>query len=181
MKLRKSGIRNKSYIFIELIRIITICFILLISGGQQNKPLYNISDKINYSDFQILYESQIDSYSSKDSLFSRSYIDGTSKIKCFLTVVDKRNILQSMKENEFLDLPDVLPEDKNAGYTLPAFPVRIIAMIGKTKKSVMHEGSCVVKLRSQLERFNKVLGEIQKSIYSKKEIKGLKQTDIIFE
>jgi hypothetical protein len=162
--------------------MLAIICLMLLSCGQGNKQSYNISDKRYYSDFQIIYDdSGIDSYSSLDSLFSRSYTDSTSKIKCALTIVEKQSILKCMEANEFLDLPNILPEDHNGTCTLPAFPVKIIVIIGKTKKSVLYEGMCDVKHKNQLERFNKVLDEIQKSIYTKNEIKSLERTNWVFE
>jgi hypothetical protein len=136
---------------------------------------------VNYSDFQIIYaDSHVDYYSSIDSLFRRAYVDSTSKIKCSLTVSDKIKILKSMEDNEFLDLPDVLPEDRNGECMMPAFPVKITAIFGKIQKSVTHEGMCDVKHMDQLTRFEKILNVIEKAIYSKKEIIKLKQTNMVF-
>ena len=85
-----------------------------------------------------------------------------------------------MEDNDFLDLPDVLPEDHNAQCQLPAFPVKITAIFGKIQKSVTHEGVCDVKHKSQLTRFEKILTEIEKAIYNNKEIIKLKQTNMVF-
>jgi len=161
--------------------ILILCCIVLLSCGGRNKQIYNITDKVNYSDFQIIYsDGGTDNYSSKDSIFSRFYLEGTTKIKCSITVSDKIKILKSMEDNEFLDLPDVLPEDRNGECMMPAFPVKITAIFGKIQKSVTHEGMCDVKHMDQLTRFEKILNVIEKAIYSKKEIIKLKQTNMVF-
>jgi hypothetical protein len=162
--------------------IILLCLILLlISCGQSNKQRYQISDKKYFSDFQIIYiDSYTDSFSSKDSAFSRNYIAGKKRIKCFLTVTEKKNILEIIDDNDFLDLPDILPENHNGTCQMPAFPVEIIVIYGKNQKKVIHEGMCDVKHKNQLKRFDNVLNEIEKIIYGNKQVKELKQTDQVF-
>lgn len=163
-------------------KIILSCLVLLlISCGQSNKLRYQISDKKGFSDFQIIYiDSYTDSFSSKDSTFSRYYVDGKKKIKCFLTVSGKMNILKIMDDNDFLDLPDILPENHNGTCQMPALPVEIIVMYGNNQKKVIHEDMCDIKHKNQLKRFDNVLYEVEKNIYGYKQVKELKQTDKVF-
>ena len=151
--------------------------LLLLSCSESNKQSYIISDEKNYSDFQVIYFESNDYFSSKDSVFRRRYIDSTTKIKCSLNIFEKKNILKSMEENDFLDLPDVLPENYNGRCQSPSNSIKIIAVFGKIQKSVLYEDHCDIKHKKQLKRFYKILSEIYTALYSKKEIKGLKQTD----
>jgi len=155
--------------------------LLLISCGQSNTLGYLISDKKGFSDFQIIYiDSYTDSFSSKDSTFSRYYVDGKKKIKSFLTVTEKMKILKIMDDNDFLDLPDILPENHNGTCQMPALPVEIIVMYGKNQKKVIHERWCDIKHKYQLKRFDNVLYEVEKIIYGKKQIKELKRSDKVY-
>jgi len=161
--------------------ILSCIVLLLVSCGQSNKLRYQISDKKGFSDFQIIYiDSYTDSFSSKDSAFSRHYVGGKIKIKCFLTITEKMNILKIMDDNDFIDLPDILPENYNGTCQSPALPVEIIVMYGKNQKKVIHEGRCDIKHKNQLKRFDNVLYEIEKIIYGNKQVKELKHTDKIF-
>jgi hypothetical protein len=141
---------------------------------------YKVSDTVTYSDFQVIFDGGDDLFSSIDSSFTRLYMSGTEKIKTFLQIDEKKKILEIMKKNGFLELPDVLAEDKKGECTLPCFPTKVTVTIGKRKKSVYYSGECPVKDPEVSRRFNEIDSVVTLIIFHKKEILEMKQSDILY-
>lgn len=81
----------------------------------KEKTEYQIRDKRQYTDFQIIYDiNEKDNYfSSFDSTFSRQYMDGNKELKVFLTIKEKQQILKMCEFIDFFSLPSVIVEDRN--------------------------------------------------------------------
>jgi hypothetical protein len=163
--------------------------ILLISFIPNQKDIcsdtgivYEISDSINYTDFQIIYSycNGADRFSSFDSIFSRAYLNGTKKVKLIITPRDKQRIFEVVKLIDFFGLPKYMPE-KFENCSLPCFSTEIIIKIGKEIKRVNYSGHCDILDKSIEKRFNFLNEIIKRIIFDKKVVKKLPHSDITYE
>lgn len=146
----------------------------------KSPKIYNLSDSIEYSDFNIIIESNynLDCFTSVDSSYSREYFNETRKIKVFLTSIEKFKIWEIVREYDFFDLPNKIVEDDKGFCIAPASSTKITIIIGQNKKSVYYAGSCDIKDKKIGFRFGRICRVINEIIYDKMEVKQLKKSDI---
>lgn len=147
-----------------------------------NPKLYILSDTIAYADFNILidYDNKYGFFSSIDSVFSRNYIGGMRDTCVYLNVAEKKKVYCIVKKYDFYSLPNIIEEGgNNCTCVTPSSSIKITVIIGKNEKSVYYSGSCSIKDKQVDYRFNKTIEGINEILFTKKEIIGMKRSDII--
>lgn len=90
----------------HILNLALFVFLISCQGSKtiDNEKLYKLSDTINYSDFQIIYDDngKVNYFSSIDSIFSKQYVNEVRKIKLILTINEKKKIYEVIKSAEYL-------------------------------------------------------------------------------
>jgi len=144
-----------------------------------NDKLYRLTDTINYTDFQVIFDgnSKGNYYSSIDSSFSRKYRDEDKSIKLILTNEEKRKIYETIKKADIFSIPDTLIEG-GGSCTLPCFSTRIIITIGQKKKIIYYSGFSEIKDKDIERRFKIIKMTISDIIFNKDEVKKMPKSNM---
>lgn len=150
---------------------------MIINHSKEN--LYELSDSINFTDFEVTYNWNNDEkYSTIDSTFIRRYLEGERSVKFILTKEEKALIYKTVKLTDFLNLPEVL-EMENDVFISPSFSTKIIIRIGKITHEV-YDSSGLIQDMSIEKRFSEVVSIIENIINDKKEVKNLPKSNRVY-
>ena len=146
----------------------------------KNDKYYHVSDTINYSDFEIIYDmgNKAEYFSSYDSSYTRRYNQDSKTIRVILSPSEKKQIFEKIKYADILSMPDTLIGKDEI--SLPCFSTGITITFGKFKKRIYHVGCSEIKDKNMRLRYEIISFVITDILYKKVEIKRLPESDIIY-
>jgi hypothetical protein len=146
--------------------------IILIACNNVNK----ISTDFNFS-YSFDYTETINTF---DSTYKREYNFKDTVIYLAFTLEEKEKAYSVMMENDILTLPENFEYDNTKSCVQPASTDYLTVQIDGKKKRIQYSYSCYPKNESFAERLLNITNAIKKILETKKEIKGLPESDMIF-
>jgi hypothetical protein len=145
--------------------------------------MFSCDTKKNYysKDFSFKIIETTSDYNSKTGKYTRLYIGKDSSVTVMLDEKEIRKIQKLIVDLDFKSFPEKFECSENGTFTLPSFDTSIeISIDGKLKKTT-NSSFCDTKIQQvKAENFEKIASEINQILNSKKEIKSMRECDMIF-
>jgi len=132
------------------------------------------------ADFNFSFSFDSDKFNSADSTFIRQYNLRDTTIKLILTKEEKQNIYTTMIKNKVFELPTRFDRATDAKCIMPSSSDMLLVKANNKKLFFCYEYSCFPKKNKDAsDRYLRIADTIKNIILNKKEIKQLKQSNII--
>lgn len=138
--------------------------------------------KTEYSkDFSFKIIETTSEFNSKTGKYTRRYIGKDSTVNVKLDDKEVQQIQKLIVDLDFKNFPEKFECSKNGSFTSPSFDTTIeISINGKLKKTT-NTSYCDTKVQQKMsDNFEKITTEINRILDSKKEVKNMRQCDMIF-
>jgi hypothetical protein len=149
----------------------------------KDKSVYDISDSIKFTDFQIIFirkvtcddylENDSDYFSSKDSVFVRPIVNGTSSVNISLTLSEKKSFYNIIKRNDFYSLPDTINNFKSGNNRNFYYVTSLSIIIGDSIKKIFYSNFYNINDRQIANRLDQIDSAITNLVYNRKAIRSL--------
>ncbi len=155
--------------------LISILFLIWFMFSCETKKTQTLKD----FSFRIIETTS--EFDSKTGKYTRQYIGKDSSVNVKLDEKEVQQIQKLIVDLDFKNFPEKFECSKNGSFTLPSFDTTIeISINGKVKKTT-NTSFCDTKVQQNMaDDFEKIAIEIHRILNSKKEIKNMRQCDMIF-
>jgi hypothetical protein len=140
------------------------------------------SKKTEYSkDFSFKIIETTSEYNSKTGIYTRQYIYKDSSVNVKLNENEIQKIQKLIVDLDFKNFPEKFECSKNSSFIMPSFDTTIETSINGRLKKTTNTSYCDTKVQQEMsDNFEKIALEINRILDSKKEIKDMRQCDMIF-
>jgi hypothetical protein len=172
---------------IKIISIMLILFSIYSFNKSTPKSFSKNSEVENNSlpnDFYFIINSGgNDSYNSKNSTFSRKYLDDDKIVKIELTKEEKQSIYSFMKEVDFFKMPNkFVPKENIISITDPGFHRSIVIYSdGKQKTVTYNTGYTSDENKKRARNFFRLYDMIWNILRNKNEVINLPESDFHYK
>ena len=159
---------------ISTIIIFTATILLCQCNGKKTRVHYP-------PDFGIQLTATTINYDSQKQLYTRHYVDKISSVNVALTEKELQSIFEYIHEIEFIHFPNKFECEKYGIITEPSFLTSIeVSFDGQSKRSTNTTGCSPKTQLTNSENFDRLAGKIIQILDSKKAVKNLPETDLVF-
>lgn len=133
------------------------------------------------SDFSFQLTATTDKYDSQKQLYTRHYVDKILSANVALTEKELQSIFEYIHEIEFNHFPNNFECEKYGISTEPSFLTSIeVSYDGQSRRSTNTTGCSPKTQITNSENFDRLAGKIIQILDSKKAVKNLPETDLVF-
>ena len=139
-------------------------------------------DVSSAQEFSFSIKEATSSFNSKTGIYTRKYLDKDSSVKVTFDKNEIQLIRDMIINLNFKNFPREFKCSKFGPFTQPSFTTTIEVLFDGKLKVSTNTTLCDKKTQQKMARnFDKIAGLIHKILDSKKEIKQMESSDIIFE